>query len=160
MSANSIGSAIFRDQVDSTSQDASAPEGSDPVTSIENMRAILAAQIDTLPAQIIRDMIRQVQVDRKRHAVDFRVSIWLPLICRLYFNFSAGREQRNPLRLADEGLTSSSRRAAFLGIITVVLIGYCFFGIFCFLYLLKSIFRINAFAGQSPFHPLYVLFVG
>ncbi len=159
MPANSVGCENSRNQLDPASQNASTAELPAPATSVESMRAGLAAQIDTLPDQIIRDMFRLSMPVRHRHAIDFRVSIWLPLIARFYCNFSAGREQRNPQRLAGEGLTNSSRRAEFLGIIIIALVGYCLFGIICFLYILKSMFKINIFAGQSPFHPLYVLFL-
>jgi hypothetical protein len=120
---------------------------------------VLAAQIETLTLDGVPVVLRDANGGRSKHAFDFRVSISLPFFIRFYVNFAAGREQRNPRRLADEGLTSPSRLAAFYGLVAIALLGYCLFGIFCFLYLLKSALNINVFAGQSLFHPLYALFV-
>lgn len=159
MSTNSSGSAIARENCDSRPQQVPASERSVSIGSVESMRAVLAARIEHLPGPLIRNMFHQLHGAGKRHAVDFRVSIRLPLLARFYVNFAGGREQRNPDRLSDEGLTASSRLAAFYGMITFALIGYCLFGIFCFLYLLKSVLKLNIFAGQSPLHPLYELFV-
>lgn len=131
----------------------------DGAASLQHMRKVLSAQIETLPADGIRAVLRELNGNRRKHALDFRVSISLPFTNRFYLNLAAGPEKRNPGRLADEGLTSSSRLATFYGIIAFALLGYCLFGMFCFLYLLKSALNIDVFAGQSPFHPLYALFV-
>lgn len=148
-----------REQSDLSARPASVSERTDTAASVDNMRSVVAARIEMLPESMIRAMFHILQGPRLIHAVDFRVSIRLPFVKRFYVNFAAGPEQRNQIRLSDEGLNRSSRLAVFYGAVIVALLGYFFFGLFCFLYLLKSVLNINIFSGASPLHPLYELFV-
>ena len=73
-----------------------------------------------------------------------------------YLTLRLGAERRSPRRLAAEGQVRVPLVAT--AYVTTGSVLFCIFGIFCFLYLLKSMAGINLFAGASPFHPIYALF--
>lgn len=125
----------------------------------EEMRTLLGARLEHLTPHQLRDAWCQINGIRKQHAVDFRVSVWLPFVSRCYVSVAAGKEQRRSERLAQDGLTNPSRLATFYAIATFAIIGFSLFGFFCFAYLIKSMLKINVFAGRSVFHPLYALFI-
>ena len=73
-----------------------------------------------------------------------------------YVNLRIGAERRSPGRLAAEGQVRVPLVAT--AYVTTGSVLFCIFGVFCFLYLLKSMAGINLFSGASPFHPIYALF--
>lgn len=75
---------------------------------------------------------------------------------RYYLNVCLGRERRSPARLQNEGQVRLPVIAT--AYLTVVSAFFWFFGIVCFVYLLKSLAGINIFAHTSALHPLYALF--
>ena len=68
-----------------------------------------------------------------------------------------GRERRNLARLTYEGQAHVTTISIFYALVTAMLAGLLLFGIFCAVYLLKSLSGINLFEGESPLHPLYLL---
>ena len=74
---------------------------------------------------------------------------------RYYLNVRFGRERRGFARLQEEGQVRLPVAAtAYLSVFSAF---FWFFGIVCFVYLLKSIAGINIFAhSTSPLHPLYI----
>jgi hypothetical protein len=96
-------------------------------------------------------------VRRARHTVAYRVSIDTLLWGRFYVTLFAGPERRSKTRLDREGQTSMSRQAILVSAIVSLTLTFSVFGLFCSLYLLKSVMGINVFQGGSPFHPLYEL---
>lgn len=72
-----------------------------------------------------------------------------------YLNVRLGAERRSPERLEVEGQVDVPVAAT--ASVTTVSVLFGLFGIFCSLYLLKSIAGINLFSGESLFHPLYAL---
>lgn len=72
-----------------------------------------------------------------------------------YLHVRFGTERRSPERLEDEGQVPVP--VAVTASLTTVLILFGLFGVFCFLYLLKSMAGIDMFSGESPLHPIYAL---
>ena len=91
--------------------------------------------------------------------MDFRASIYLPFCRRIYLVVAAGKEKRDRSRLDAEGQTDLTRVAFIQSLIAFLVVSYSAFGVFCFVYLIKSLLNINIFSGPSPLHPLYALFV-
>jgi hypothetical protein len=94
---------------------------------------------------------------RARHKLAYRVSINTLLWGRFYVTLFAGPERRSVTRLDREGQTSMSRQAILVSAIVSLTLTFSVFGLFCSLYLLKSVMGINVFPGGSPLHPLYEL---
>jgi hypothetical protein len=92
-----------------------------------------------------------------RHLLAYRVSINTLLWGRFYVALLAGPERRSKARLDREGQTSMSRQAILVAAIASLTLTFSVFGLFCSLYLLKSVLGINVFRAGSPFHPLYEL---
>lgn len=131
-------------------------------TTIDPMLAHVLADIpDDIRATFsplqIAALARSTQGQAVGHLIDYRVSIPMPAGQRYYVTLLVGRERRNLARLASQGQTQVSRIALFYSVLTATLAGLCLFGMFCALYLLKSLSGINVFEGESPLHPLYVL---
>ncbi len=72
-----------------------------------------------------------------------------------YFNVQFGMERRSPERLQVEGQVPVPVAAT--ATLTTASVLFGLFGVFCFLYLLKSMAGINLFSGESLLHPLYAL---
>lgn len=94
-----------------------------------------------------------IESPRPRQSDGYRVSLPVPLLGRFYIAVRLGRETRSAKRLAREGQTRASRLTA--AAMALAVFG---FGMFCLIYLVKSYAGIDIFSGNSPFHPLYVLF--
>ena len=72
-----------------------------------------------------------------------------------YLNMQFGMERRSKERLEVEGQVPVPVAAT--ATLTTASVLFGLFGIFCFLYLLKSMAGINLFSGESPLHPLFAL---
>lgn len=72
-----------------------------------------------------------------------------------YFHVRFGIERRSPERLEVDGQVPVP--VATTASLTTALILFGVFGVFCFLYLLKSMAGINLFSSDSLLHPLYAL---
>ena len=99
----------------------------------------------------------RMRATRARHTVAYRVSIDTLLWGRFYVTLFAGPERRSRARLDREGQTSVSRQAILVSALVTATLSFSAFGLFCSLYLLKSVMGINVFQGSSPFHPIYEL---
>ncbi len=120
-------------------------------------RAALDALSSLSPAQH-GALLALLQASQTRHAIEYRVSIPTLLWGQCYVTVFAGRERRNPARLAAEGQTSIARQWGFITAILLVVMSCALFGLFCLAYIAKSALGINLFKGPSPFHALYALF--
>ena len=93
-----------------------------------------------------------------RHSLDYRVSLPWFTGPGFYVVVLAGRERRNPGRLAAEGQTDLDRQSlAFLLILLLLGIGASF-GLVVVLYVAKSLLGIDLSPGDSILHPLYDIF--
>ena len=87
-----------------------------------------------------------------------RIRLGLRLANRRYFVcIGYGVENRNPDRLAAEGQSGIPVTTVSSVVLGSVL--FFIFGLFSFLYLLKSYAGLDLFSGNSPLHPLYALFL-
>lgn len=75
---------------------------------------------------------------------------------RYFLKLSFGTERRSGERLAAEGQMRVPIMPLAYGVLGSVLL--FFFGLFCFLYLLKAATGINLFSVRSFLHPIYALF--
>lgn len=136
-----------------------------PMTIEPSQRTALANLLAELPEDVrasfsdaqIAALTRSSQAGRSNHLVDFRVSMPLMPARRYYFRLLVGRERRNLARLTYEGQAHVTTISIFYALVTAMLAGLLLFGIFCAVYLLKSLSGINLFEGESPLHPLYLL---
>jgi hypothetical protein len=96
---------------------------------------------------------------RASHEIEFRVSIPTLFWGTRYFTVFSGLERRSEERLQAEGQTKWTRRSLFFFAIVLALTSFALFGVFCLLYLLKSVLGLNLLSSPSPFHPLYSLFL-
>jgi hypothetical protein len=135
----------------------SVPEVALPAPAVMIER--LNEQLPSLPERKLRDLWFALHDTREGHTVDLRVSVWLPVLNRLYFNVAVGRENGNGTRSREEGGGGTTRAARLYTFVAMAALGCSLFGLFCLLYLLKSILKINVFSGDSPFHPLYALLI-
>ena len=61
--------------------------------------------------------------------------------------------------LSTKAKPAASRIATLYSTLAAAMLGFAIFGLFSFLYLVKSLAGIDIFPGDSPLHPLYRLLV-
>ena len=99
---------------------------------------------------------RALATEAEESAFEWRFGIrWRGRLC--YLNIRLGAEQRSQQRLRAEGLVRLP--LAFMAYASAFTLLFGLFGVFCFLYLLKSMAGIDIIPGPSPLHPLYELFL-
>ena len=134
-------------------------DGNIDAPSAATMRLLLIERWELLSAEQMLAISRILEPAPASHARDFRVSLPLSSRSRAFIRVIVGRERRDAARLRLEGQLHLGRIALAQSAIVILMLAYSLFGLVCFLYLMKSLLRINLIAGKSILHPLYDLFV-
>ncbi|MEO1280347.1 MAG: hypothetical protein AAFV69_01290 [Pseudomonadota bacterium] len=102
---------------------------------------------------------KSILSNQRQHGIDFKASIPIAFGKRFYVRFLFGQERRNFKRIKEEGQAKLTRIVLAHYVLIVLILGHAAFGVFIWLYLLKSYFRVDFFSGPSILHPLFVLFL-
>lgn len=114
---------------------------------------------DHLSPEQAEQIRRSILLNQKKHGIDFKASIPIVFGMRFYVRFLFGQERRKFKRIEQEGQTKLSRIIIAHYVLIVLILGHAVFGVFIWLYLLKSYFRVDLLSGPSILHPLFVLFL-